>query len=321
MYSIKLGFMGDVMIGRLVDEQISLKGDYVYPWGDVLPLILQTDINIINLEAALTTSGKKVPKVFNFKADPEKVRTLSAARIDVCNLANNHIMDFSKEGLIETARVLEEAGIKHVGAGRNISRAREAAVQERGGVTVGVIGCTDNEPDWCATEDRPGTNYIKVGDTGTARKLIEETRDEVDVLILSVHWGPNMRLRPTRQFIDFAHRVIDCGVDIIHGHSAHVFQGIEIYKDKLILYDTGDFIDDYRVEPVLRNDRSFMVVVELDKTKIVKTTLYPVLISRMQVNLSTGSEFTESVEGIKKLCSEFNTTVMEIDKTCVELEF
>ena len=321
MYSIKLGFMGDVMIGRLVNEQISLKGDYVYPWGDVLPLILQTDINIINLEATLTTSGKKVPKVFNFKANPEKVRTLSAARIDVCNLANNHIMDFSKEGLIETARVLEEAGIKHVGAGRNISRAREAAVQERGGVTVGVIGCTDNEPDWCATEDRPGTNYIKVGDTGTARKLIEETRDEVDVLILSVHWGPNMRLRPTRQFIDFAHRVIDCGVDIIHGHSAHVFQGIEIYKDKLILYDTGDFIDDYRVEPVLRNDRSFMVVVELDKTKIVKTTLYPVLISRMQVNLSTGSEFTESVEGIKKLCSEFNTTVMEIDKTCVELEF
>jgi len=321
MYSIKLGFMGDVMIGRLVNEQISLKGDYVYPWGDVLPLILQTDINIINLEATLTTSGKKVPKVFNFKANPEKVRTLSAARIDVCNLANNHIMDFSKEGLIETARVLEEAGIKHVGAGRNISRAREAAVQERGGVTVGVIGCTDNEPDWCATEDRPGTNYIKVGDTGTARKLIEETRDEVDVLILSVHWGPNMRLRPTRQFIDFAHRVIDCGVDIIHGHSAHVFQGIEIYKDKLILYDTGDFIDDYRVEPVLRNDRSFMVVVELDKTKIVKTTLYPVLISRMQVNLSTGSEFTESVEGIKKLCSEFNTTAMEIDKTCVELEF
>ncbi|MCH8029852.1 MAG: CapA family protein [Candidatus Dadabacteria bacterium] len=318
---MKLGFMGDVMIGRLVNEQISLKGDYVYPWGDVLPLILQTDINIINLEATLTTSGKKVPKVFNFKANPEKVRTLSAARIDVCNLANNHIMDFSKEGLIETARVLEEAGIKHVGAGRNISRAREAAVQERGGVTVGVISCTDNEPDWCATEDRPGTNYIKVGDTGTARKLIEETRDEVDVLILSVHWGPNMRLRPTRQFIDFAHRVIDCGVDIIHGHSAHVFQGIEIYKDKLILYDTGDFIDDYRVEPVLRNDRSFMVVVELDKTKIVKTTLYPVLISRMQVNLSTGSEFTESVEGIKKLCSEFNTTVMEIDKTCVELEF
>ncbi len=172
MYSIKLGFMGDVMIGRLVNEQISLKGDYVYPWGDVLPLILQTDINIINLEATLTTSGKKVPKVFNFKANPEKVRTLSAARIDVCNLANNHIMDFSKEGLIETARVLEEAGIKHVGAGRNISRAREAAVQERGGVTVGVIGCTDNEPDWCATEDRPGTNYIKVGDISNGRKLI-----------------------------------------------------------------------------------------------------------------------------------------------------
>jgi len=116
------------------------------------------------------------------------------------------------------------------------------------GIKIAVIAFTDNMPEWQATKTKP----------------------KVDILIVSAHWGPNMRQRPTKAFKEFAHAVIDAGADIFHGHSAHIFQGIEIYKGKLIMYDTGDFIDDYAVDDELRNDQTFLFLVTLSKNRIEK---------------------------------------------------
>ena len=120
-----------------------------------------------------------------------------------------------------------------------------------------------------------------------------------------------MRQKPTQAFVRFAHTMIDAGVDILHGHSAHVFQAIEIYNDRLILYDTGDFIDDYKTPPNLRTDQSFFYIVEVDLDGIVRLNLVPVLISNMQVNRATGTEYTQITDRIKTLSEDYNTVIIE----------
>jgi len=305
---IIIGFGGDTMLGRLVNEIITAQG-YNYPWGNLLPYLKKSDLIIINLENTFTTSIKKVPKVFNFKADPDKIQTLQIAGIDIVSLANNHILDFDIEGLQETIKILNKANIYHSGAGINLEEARKPVMIKKKRVSIGFIGYTDNEPGWAATANKPGINYIRIGDIEKVKTDIDEIRKNVDILIASIHWGPNMREKPTQKFIDFAHQMIDAGIDIIHGHSAHIFQGIEIYKNKLIMYDTGDFVDDYRVDPVLRNDRSFFYLVTIEKTRIKHIQLLPTLISNMQVNLAHGTDYKESLERIKKLSAQFGTHI------------
>jgi poly-gamma-glutamate capsule biosynthesis protein CapA/YwtB (metallophosphatase superfamily) len=298
-----IGFTGDVMLGRLVNEMIDNTG-YAYPWGNTLPLMKAHDLNIINLETTLTTSRQKVPKVFNFKANPDRVKCLTEAKIDIANLANNHILDFDAEGLTETVRMLDEAGIKHVGAGKNSKEAKSPVIIIKKEIRIGIIGMTDNEPGWKASNEKPGTNFLEVGNISEAKPQIQTIRNHVDVLILTLHWGPNKREFPNGKFIHFAHELIESGVDIIHGHSAHIFQGIEVYKEKPILYDTGDFIDDYAVDPYLRNDYSFLFEVELEKNRIEKLTLIPVVINNMQVNKASKKDFQSIVSKFK-----FRTTI------------
>ena len=253
------------MIVRGVDAVIS-KTDYLYIWGNVLPLFLDTDINLINLEATLTTSTQKVLKTFNFKASPDKINSLNAAKVTIANLANNHILDFSTEGLIETIQTLDAAGIKHVGAGMNVKEASEPALVIKNNITTGVLGFTDNEPGWKAGNSAVGVNYIDISEKNDRYKALQsiiQLPKKADIIIVSIHWGPNLKPEPSKKFIVFAHEMIDAGADIIHGHSAHNFQGIEIYNHKLILYDTGDFVDDYVVYPELKNDHSFFSALKL----------------------------------------------------------
>ena len=117
-----IGLAGDVMIGRGVNSVISRQG-YPYIWGNLLSTLRNTDLNIANLETTLTNSNHQVFKTFNFKASPGKIRSLTEANITIVNLANNHILDFAEEGLIETLETLDAAGIKYVGAGENIHEA------------------------------------------------------------------------------------------------------------------------------------------------------------------------------------------------------
>lgn len=304
---IQIGLMGDVMIGRLVNKHMhNLPSSYI--WGDLLSLLHNNDLNIINLEAALTHSPHIVPKVFNFKADPKRVKALVGANIHVANLANNHVLDFSEEGLLETLATLDQAGIKYTGAGKNIIEASMPAIMDIKGIKIGVLGCTDNEPNWLATQNKPGIKFLEVGNIQAIKTDIQKLRQQVDLLILSIHWGPNMVEKPTKKFVQFAHDLIDCGVDLIHGHSAHIFQGVEIYKGKLILYDTGDFIDDYYVDPVLRNDRSFLFLVQCSKERIIDLRLIPVFIGNYQVNKANQYEAQQAIKRMQKLSQDMHTT-------------
>ena len=308
---LTIGFAGDVMIGREVDAIIS-RTDYWYIWGDVLPILRDTDINIINLETTLTSSDKDVFKTFNFKAAPDRIKSLKEAGITITNLANNHILDFSEEGLIETIQMLNSAGILYTGAGINDIEAAKPAIVIKNNTAVGVIGFTDNEPGWNAGVSSCGINYIDISESNDRCKTllhIEQLRKETDIAIVSIHWGPNMCEEPSPEFIAFAHEIIDAGADIIHGHSAHNFQGIEIYNGKIILYDTGDFVDDYRVDPWLRNDHSFFFWVEVANQHVTKLRLIPVLISGCSVNLAKGEDYKWSIQRMQQLSARFGTTL------------
>lgn len=308
--SLQLGVTGDVMIGRLVNEVLATRKP-AYPWGDLLEELRNTDLNLINLEAALTSCTKEVAKVFNFKSDPSHIQSLVEASVDVVNLANNHVLDYSEEGLLETLETLDAAGIQHVGAGKTLAEASQPVIVARKGISVGFLGYTDNEPSWIATKKHAGIRYIEVGDIAALQEDIRSLKQQVDVVVVSLHWGPNMRERPSTEFVDFAHQLVDLGVDVVHGHSAHIFQGVEHYKGSLILYDTGDFIDDYYVDPILRNDRSFLYIVEIDKQGFRKLRMIPSLISHFQANRAKEEEQEEIIQRMMALSKEFHTQLRE----------
>jgi len=288
-------------------NQLLANVDPAYVWGDLLPILQRTDLNMVNLETTLTRSTEQVPKVFNFKTDPENVAVLKKGHIDVVNLANNHILDFAVAGLQETLATLDHAGIAHVGAGMDAAQAAAPAIIERNGIRLGILGFTDNESGWQATEQRPGVAYVRVGNIAPIQKAIDAIKDSVDVVIVSLHWGPNMRERPTEEFVQFAHSIIDAGASIIHGHSAHIFQGVELYNGGLIMYDTGDLVDDYAVDPVLHNDRSFFFLVTVGKNGVQAMQLIPTMIGEMQVNKASDSVAAWSMARMQTLCAPFDT--------------
>ena len=308
-----IGLTGDVMIGRLVNEMLRIK-EPAYIWGDLLPIMQKQDTIIANLEAALTKSEKIAPKVFNFKSDPEHVASLQCANIGLVNLANNHVLDYDTEGLLETLETLQKAKIPYVGAGKNIEEAKKSHVLDVRGVTIAMLGCTDNEPGWDARMRGAGVNYLKVGDIDKIKDDIIDAKNRGDIVIVSCHLGPNMIQYPEKSFIQFTHSLIDCGADIVHGHSAHIFQGVEVYKNKLILHDTGDFVDDYYVDPYLRNDCSFLFLVQLDSSGPKKLRMLPTIITNCQVNLASGKTKQRIQEKMKLLCAECNTECTESEE-------
>ena len=130
---------------------------------------------------------------------------------------------------------------------------------------------------------------------------------EAETVVFSNHWGPNMVQRPSALFRRFARAVLDRGVDVYYGHSAHVFQGVEIYGGKLILYDTGDFIDDYAIHPKLRNDWSFLFRISLEGSGFRRLELFPVTLPYARAKLAKGSERQAILERMERLSGEMGT--------------
>jgi len=317
---LTLAFTGDVMLGRLVNDRLKQMQPEVV-WGDVLPHLARADLRIVNLECALTSHLRpwsRSRKVFHFRADPEAVRVLQGARIDACALANNHILDYEEQGLRDTLRILDAAGIRHAGAGANAEQAAAPAILEVHGAApsrVALLSFTDNQPDFAASADHPGTNYLEVSLqqetlTRIANGIAQARAQGADLVVFSNHWGANFVERPSAEFRSFARRVIELGADIYHGHSAHICQGIEIYQGKPILYDTGNFIDDYAVDPLLRNDRSCLFKLMFEQGKLLRIELLPVSLSVAHVALARGKEFEAISAHMEMLCAEFGTRLL-----------
>jgi Bacterial capsule synthesis protein PGA_cap len=247
-------------------------------WDGASPLLDRPSWLLVNLECALTVHHDRGPKttpVFFFRAPPELgVAALRAAQVSCVNLANNHVLDFGITGLLETIAALDDAGIAHVGAGANLAAASAARLLSLGGLRLAVLGFTDNEPGWAASRTRPGVHYVPLEPrTSAFWALLERVamaREQADLVIVSAHWGPNMRERPRTAARRTARLLVEAGAGLVHGHSAHIVQGVELVEGQPVLYDCGGLVDDYAVDPVLRNDWSFLFLLDRDRPEAAR---------------------------------------------------
>ncbi len=314
---VTLAFVGDLMLGRGVSAMFATRTPESF-WGDALPVLQSADAVIANLESPITEAGsawRRTWKAFRFRAGPRALDVLRAGNVRCVNLANNHALDYGEHGLIETLDRLDAGGIAHAGGGRNLADAIKPALVDVGGMRVGVIGITDTMPEFAAGRHRPGTNVLRIDDRGVTLGLIDLVirdlrRARADTVVLSVHWGPNLRTQPPARFRRFARAAVELGVDVVHGHSAHLVQGIEQWGAGLILYDTGNFLDDYWVFPGVRIDRSFIFLVEFQDGRPMSLSLRPVKLEPGRVALATGDEFAAIVRMIRRRCRRFATPLV-----------
>nr|WP_232209238.1 CapA family protein [Alkalilimnicola ehrlichii] len=246
---------GYVALAERANGPIPRPVDYAYVWGDALAELRAwaPAPRLINLETAVTTCDDPEPKGIHYRMHPGNVPLLQAAGVDGCVLANNHVLDWGRAGLLETLEALDRAGIRYVGAGRD---RREAAAPTVFGVPGGrlvlyALGMPSSgvPAAWAATEEQPGVNVLPRPSDEAVTLLAEAVRRERrpgDVVAVSLHWGSNWGYAIPRAHRVFAHALIDrAGVDLVWGHSSHHVRGIEVYKDRLILYGCGDFLNDY----------------------------------------------------------------------------
>ena len=317
---MKIALTGDVMLGRLVDQYV-IQNQSIGPdkiWGDVLPLLLKADRRLINLECVISSRGREWQpdsKAFHFRARPRAIDFLCAAKIDGVTLANNHVLDYGTDALLECLALLDRAGIKRTGAGASLEEALTPAIVDLPQGRLAVVSLTDNEPEWEAGEKKPGTHYVACDAKGLVEPyrsrlalLLKQVRSQADIVVVSAHVGPNWG-PPSVAMRMLAHQIVDLGADLYWGHSNHTPQGIERYKGKAILYSTGDFIDDYAVNKDERNDLSFLFVLELERGRIGRIFLHPVCIEDLYVRLARDKEVEFLGRTMQAKCATFGTAV------------
>ena len=248
--------LGYVALAEEANGPIPKPVEFSYIWGDALEELARwrPALRNINLETSVTTSEDCTDKGINYRMSPANVPCLTAASIDCCVLANNHVLDWGRSGLVETLKTLKMAGLETAGAGHNIGEAEAPAIMElaqKHRVIVFSFGFASSgiPVDWAATETGPGVNLLTDFSDGTVHRVgdvVRRVKRPGDIVVASIHWGRNWGYGIARGQRRFAHRLIgDAQVDIVHGHSSHHAKGIEVYKDKPILYGCGDFLTDY----------------------------------------------------------------------------
>ncbi|MBI2993830.1 MAG: CapA family protein [Gammaproteobacteria bacterium] len=283
---ITLFLCGDVMLGRGIDQVLPHPGkpelhesyvknaleyvrlaedvngpiprpvDFAWIWGDALPVLAgrRPDLRVVNLETSVTLFDTPEPKGIHYRMHPGNIGALAEARVDCCVLANNHVLDWGREGLAETLATLHGAGFRTAGAGRDLAEAQAPALFDlgnRGRVRVYAFALESSgvPGHWAAAAHQPGVSRLpdlsqRAVQAVTA--LIGKARQPDDITVVSLHWGGNWGYAIPDAHRRFAHALIDgAEVDLIHGHSSHHPLGIEVYRQKLVLYGCGDFINDY----------------------------------------------------------------------------
>ena len=287
-----------------------------YIWGEALPELrrAEVDLRIINLETAITTVETHwLGKEIHYRMHPHNIDCLSVAGINGCALANNHVLDWGYEGLSETLRTLDAVGVKHAGAGNATEDATAPAVLNVPGkcrVLLFSFGSTTSgiPRQWDATSVCPGVNLLDDLSETTASRIAAGMRQfqrPGDLLVASIHWGGNWGYDIPPAQIAFAHRLIEEGFSIVHGHSSHHVKAIEVFKGRLILYGCGDFLTDY--EGIsdyedFRNDLALMYFVEIDSSSghLLSARLVPTQMHRFRLERTSAAD-------ARQLCNLMNT--------------
>jgi poly-gamma-glutamate synthesis protein (capsule biosynthesis protein) len=314
-----IGLLGDVMLGREVAQAID-EGPPERVWSDELAQLCRAcDALICNLECCISERGRpteRIPdKPFFFRAPPAAIDALAAVGTTAVSLANNHALDYEEDALADTLEYLPAAGIAAVGAGLDREQARRGTFFSAGGsVKVGLLAVTDHPAEYAAGPGSPGVAWadLRAGLPDWVGAELDRLRAEADVVVCFPHWGPNMTSSPARWQRDRARELVAAGADLVAGHSAHVFHGIERIEGRPVLYDLGDALDDYRVDRKLRNDLGILALWSPGADpdlELVALRLY-----FCETDLARGSDADWIADRLEEACAELGIPVERVSE-------
>jgi poly-gamma-glutamate capsule biosynthesis protein CapA/YwtB (metallophosphatase superfamily) len=315
---IRLALAGDTMLGRNVASALETVAPQELVSPALADAVREADLFVLNLECCISDRGRAWPgpdKSFFFRAPPAAVDVLRHLGVSCVTLANNHALDFGEQALLDTREHLDKAGIAAVGAGADVDAARRPATLTANGFRLRIIGVTDHPDDFAAYAERPGVAYANLSE-GVPGWLTDAVRThDVDAVLVTPHWGPNMMPSPLPYIRHAASALRDAGATLIAGHSAHVFQGIEAAalggRTVATIFDLGDFLDDYAVDPVLRNDLGLLTFVVLDEEGVVRIEAIPLRLEDSFTRLADGEDAGWIRRRFRSVCSELGTAVRE----------
>jgi poly-gamma-glutamate synthesis protein (capsule biosynthesis protein) len=270
---IELVAVGDVMLARGVNEKImNLGADY--PFEKIQGITGSADIAFCNLECAISARSTRKFKDCNFCIRPEDAKGLAFAGFNVVSLANNHMFDCEKNGIVSTIEFLRQEKIKFAGAGKAPAEALRPAIFDLKNTRIGFLAYNAYPMDWIhLEEDQPAIAFY---DSGRAIEAIEKLKKKADVVIVSLHWGDEYHKKPNSRQIKTAHQLIDAGADLILGHHPHVLQPIEEYKNGVIVYSLGNFVFDQQKSAT---KKSVIFSAKLSKKGVEEFSTLPVQIT------------------------------------------
>jgi poly-gamma-glutamate capsule biosynthesis protein CapA/YwtB (metallophosphatase superfamily) len=309
---VLLALAGDTMLGRGVAERLRSAPPRSLVDPAVVAFAHRADLFLLNLECCISERGDPWPvpeKPFFFRAPPAAIDLLSHLGVGCVTLANNHALDFGEEALADTLTHLDSAGIAHVGAGANVRAARASTVLDAGGLRVEVAALADHPSDFAAAADRPGTAFADLG-AGVPGWFLEAVRGSAaDAVVVTPHWGPNMTSQPVPSVRVAARALVDAGATLVAGHSSHVFHGVE----GRVMFDLGDFLDDYAVDSTLRNDLGLLWMATLDRAGPRRIEALPLRLDYCLTRAATGEDAAWIARRLQAACRAMGTDVSEED--------
>jgi poly-gamma-glutamate synthesis protein (capsule biosynthesis protein) len=314
-----IGLLGDVMLGRGVAAELASKRSDDLWDPELRALTSSLDLMLCNLECCLSSRGRRTERIQNkpffFRGPPAAVGALKAIGVRAAGLANNHALDFGPQALADTLASLERAGIATAGAGRDQAASRRAALVPAGAITVGLVAVADHPAEYAATAHSWGIAHadLRPGPPDWLLREIAETRERCDVVIAFPHWGANMTTQPAPWQRELASALRAAGADLVAGHSSHVFHGAGWTASGPVVYDLGDALDDYSVDPVLRNDLGLLAVWRPAATD-VRLQLVGLRLQYARTGLASGADAEWIATRLARACGELGTRVDRVDE-------
>jgi poly-gamma-glutamate capsule biosynthesis protein CapA/YwtB (metallophosphatase superfamily) len=304
-----LALAGDTMLGRGVADRLMVDPAAPLVDPDVAAHVASADAFVLNLECCISRRGARFPeprKPFFFRAPPIAARRLAELGVDAVTLANNHALDYGSVALLDTLDHLRAAGILAVGAGPNEAIARAPMVMRCGDLRLRIVALADHPAGYSADATRAGIAFADL-ESGIPDWVTEAVRPgpDADAVLVSPHWGPNMVAEPVRRVRRAAADLLGAGATVIAGHSAHVFHGVTAR----VLFDLGDFLDDYAVHPRLRNDLGLLWLIDVEPAGPRRIRALPLVLEHCFTRRASASEAESIVQLLRERCARWGTAV------------
>ncbi len=302
---INITFVGDILLDGFVGDQIARYGAN-FPFVKVAPTLQKADIAFANLETPVSTRGKAAEKTFAFRSKPAALSGLRYAGIDGVSLANNHILDFGKDAMLDTLIHLDKYKIAHTGAGQNIEQAYKPYIKTVKGKKVAILGLSRvlSNPSWYAGANSPGAASAYTPEPMLS--AIKKSAKDNDYTIVYIHWNEEFKDYPEKYARTLAKAMIDSGADIIVGSHSHCLMGVEFYKHKPIYYSLGNFVFNRSTRGGEKTLHSMLVNIAIDGSKL-NGKITPVKIIGGQPNFMGAAYNKETIKLMNKL--SFNAII------------